>query len=588
MPMVNHASDDLLGMVSCISEVVAEIIKRHKRGKNIDVDKIKKNIAAAHKLNRAPKLVDIIAAIPEEYRKSLLPIIQAKPIRSASGIAVVAVMSKPHRCPHIALTGSICVYCFTQEHQLLTRDRGWVFIDAVHSSDHVATYNHCLKSLEYQQVETVINEEVENRAMIEVGQETQSFSWAPESNAYGYNPNLAANHENNYVGAVTTADHDWFVQKIDGNSVEQPYAKVKGFELINNSSADQQFNVPCLAENGIHHAIDSSAVPLPFMTALNLSTEQHKAAFLKIYGFWLGAGYLEVRGNGSAVALIFKQLKAGDIEFISAELGKLNVGFDQILCDNGESQIRIADPIWVSYFGQEYSNSNSKNTNSTQSCSGDSAILCIADAKSVHWFWGWVFSRLNKAEIRLILEGLSRSAGDSHKQPQNRIIYTSGAKFRDSLIALCLHAGYWANFVLRQEKGREGEASSAQQGAVNIWAVSYGEKLGKTATFSSLRDVKSFNYSGRVYCVSIPNGLLFARRAQHPGSQAGPQGIINKATKPFIIGNCPGGPDSDFEYSTQAYTGWVYNKYAGELEESWAKLEGFILTSARNCYSFFC
>jgi elongator complex protein 3 len=30
---------------------------------------------------------------------------------SASGIAVVAVMCKPHRCPHIAYTGNICVYC---------------------------------------------------------------------------------------------------------------------------------------------------------------------------------------------------------------------------------------------------------------------------------------------------------------------------------------------------------------------------------------------------------------------------------------------------------------------------------------------
>jgi elongator complex protein 3 len=26
-------------------------------------------------------------------------------------IAVVAVMCKPHRCPHIAMTGNICVYC---------------------------------------------------------------------------------------------------------------------------------------------------------------------------------------------------------------------------------------------------------------------------------------------------------------------------------------------------------------------------------------------------------------------------------------------------------------------------------------------
>ncbi|KAM2389531.1 hypothetical protein ACFXTH_038825 [Malus domestica] len=35
----------------------------------------------------------------------------AKTVRTASGIAVVAVMSKPHRCPHIATTGNICVYC---------------------------------------------------------------------------------------------------------------------------------------------------------------------------------------------------------------------------------------------------------------------------------------------------------------------------------------------------------------------------------------------------------------------------------------------------------------------------------------------
>lgn len=28
-----------------------------------------------------------------------------------SGIAVVAVMCKPHRCPHIAMMGNICVYC---------------------------------------------------------------------------------------------------------------------------------------------------------------------------------------------------------------------------------------------------------------------------------------------------------------------------------------------------------------------------------------------------------------------------------------------------------------------------------------------
>lgn len=55
--------------------------------------------------------MDIISAIPEAYKTKLLPLLKAKPVRTASGIMPVAVMSKPHRCPHIATTGNICIYC---------------------------------------------------------------------------------------------------------------------------------------------------------------------------------------------------------------------------------------------------------------------------------------------------------------------------------------------------------------------------------------------------------------------------------------------------------------------------------------------
>lgn len=56
-----------------------------------------------------PKTVEILAAIPQK-QSFLIPMLKAKPVRSASGIAVVAVMCKPHRCPHITMTGNICVY----------------------------------------------------------------------------------------------------------------------------------------------------------------------------------------------------------------------------------------------------------------------------------------------------------------------------------------------------------------------------------------------------------------------------------------------------------------------------------------------
>ena len=94
-------------------KIVQELITavKNKKHEEVNVNGIRQRIAKKHRMSHQPRLVDIIAAIPEQYRQQLLPLIKAKPIRTASGIAVVAVMCKPHRCPHIAMTGNICVYC---------------------------------------------------------------------------------------------------------------------------------------------------------------------------------------------------------------------------------------------------------------------------------------------------------------------------------------------------------------------------------------------------------------------------------------------------------------------------------------------
>ena len=94
-----------------MAEVVSALVKAYEAQVPINLSKIKGEIAKKHKLAYIPKLVDIIATIPANYKSKLLPYVKAKPIRTASGIAVVAVMSKPHRCPHIAMTGNVCVYC---------------------------------------------------------------------------------------------------------------------------------------------------------------------------------------------------------------------------------------------------------------------------------------------------------------------------------------------------------------------------------------------------------------------------------------------------------------------------------------------
>jgi hypothetical protein len=48
--------------------------------------RVKCKASAKYGLSLQPRLVDIIAAIPESYKKVLLPKIKAKPVRTASGV----------------------------------------------------------------------------------------------------------------------------------------------------------------------------------------------------------------------------------------------------------------------------------------------------------------------------------------------------------------------------------------------------------------------------------------------------------------------------------------------------------------------
>uniref|UniRef100_A0A8D2IZ30 Elongator complex protein 3 n=1 Tax=Varanus komodoensis TaxID=61221 RepID=A0A8D2IZ30_VARKO len=98
-------------MMRTVADVIGQLIEAHEQGRDVNLNKIKTKTAAKHGLSAQPRLVDIIAAVPPQYRRTLVPKLKAKPIRTASGIAVVAVMCKPHRCPHINFTGNICVYC---------------------------------------------------------------------------------------------------------------------------------------------------------------------------------------------------------------------------------------------------------------------------------------------------------------------------------------------------------------------------------------------------------------------------------------------------------------------------------------------
>lgn len=93
------------------ADAAAQLIAAYEAKEALNIDKARKVACKRHGYSGMPRLTDILAALPDSHRRQLAPLLKAKPVRSASGIAVVAVMSKPHRCPHISLTGNVCVYC---------------------------------------------------------------------------------------------------------------------------------------------------------------------------------------------------------------------------------------------------------------------------------------------------------------------------------------------------------------------------------------------------------------------------------------------------------------------------------------------
>lgn len=55
-------------MLRAISEIVSLLVKAHDRGEQINLTKLKKRVAAKYKTAGMPKIVDILAALPESHK----------------------------------------------------------------------------------------------------------------------------------------------------------------------------------------------------------------------------------------------------------------------------------------------------------------------------------------------------------------------------------------------------------------------------------------------------------------------------------------------------------------------------------------
>ena len=70
-----------------IGEIIQELLEAHELKKDVNLNRIKSRLSSKYGLESSPKLVDIIAAVPQDAKKILLPKLRAKPIRTASGVS---------------------------------------------------------------------------------------------------------------------------------------------------------------------------------------------------------------------------------------------------------------------------------------------------------------------------------------------------------------------------------------------------------------------------------------------------------------------------------------------------------------------
>lgn len=76
-----YSKTELMAMT--VSEIVAELITAHRKNKDVNLNKLKCSISSKHGLSNQPKLVDIIAAVPPDYKVMIVVNFSSKDYRFA-------------------------------------------------------------------------------------------------------------------------------------------------------------------------------------------------------------------------------------------------------------------------------------------------------------------------------------------------------------------------------------------------------------------------------------------------------------------------------------------------------------------------
>ncbi len=85
---------------------VADHLERLPPQSREEVNELIKSISQKYSLRTLPKYSEILQSLPEEKRSIMQKYLRVKPVRTASGIVAIGVMTRPFPCPH-----GTCTFC---------------------------------------------------------------------------------------------------------------------------------------------------------------------------------------------------------------------------------------------------------------------------------------------------------------------------------------------------------------------------------------------------------------------------------------------------------------------------------------------
>jgi DNA-directed RNA polymerase beta subunit len=419
-----------------------------------------------------------------------------------------------------------------------------------------AAYDPQTRQIVYQRHRQLVVNSSRTQQLVSITQRGEASRWREDSDLYGRSAVRVASSNSgvdatararigqrgqpprsNHVSLRVTARHELYTRKgyvhASGRQSwpEHHFAKQRAQLLLDDDpheSADCSafFQFVSAPAGGVRSDVPLADV-LPRQLALD--TEAKQFAFLELYGFWLGDGSLVFKAASGRDAVIFTSVKKRDLAWIRKRTARLGYSEDKHFRFVGprkrdqQVECEVYVQQWIDVFFAEYR--------------GNSMIpkeIARDLPKSAKWCFAWVWS-LAKTHVRALLHGVHQADGVSSPKNAASAIYTSSPSFRDELERLCYHAGYSASFHCNCVPG-ENRGNINNNKAVENYSVRYTDS--DKAPYASpivlkSRDVSTETYTGRTWCVEVPLGLVFARRALADSTDT-----VLKASRTLVMGNC--------------------------------------------------